>query len=233
MQLHTITDIFLKPEQLNVQKQNILNLLGYGHETADEHVNGIIENCLAESYKVLKPQGGFLILRNNKVVLAEGKIFIENQEFQIDKIIASQLKQAEYVALFVCTIGKGVELLSKEFMDRGDLLEGYVFDLIGSEAAETAAEFIHQSIKDTVTREGLNMTNRFSPGYCNWSVKEQFKLFSFLPEGYCGIKLTASALMNPIKSVSGIVGIGENVKFKPYTCSMCSDENCIYRNRKK
>lgn len=230
MKLNTVTDVSIKPECLDVQPQAILNLLGYGYEADDEHINTVIEKCLSASFQVLKPQGGFLFLRKDNIILPEGKLVAGNHEFQIGKIIASQLKRAEYIALFVCSIGKSVEQLSKESMDRGDLLEGYVFDLIGSEAAEATAGFLHETIKEASIREGFNITNRFSPGYCNWSVKEQFRLFGFFPKDYAGIKLTESALMNPIKSVSGIVGIGENVKFKPYTCSMCSDQNCIYRN---
>ncbi|MCK7538940.1 MAG: hypothetical protein MZV63_52410 [Marinilabiliales bacterium] len=47
------------------------------------------------------------------------------------------------------------------------------------------------------------ITNRFSPGYCGWDVAEQHKLFSFFKDNFCGITLTESALMNPVKSVSG------------------------------
>jgi hypothetical protein len=45
-------------------------------------------------------------------------------------------------------------------------------------------------------------------------VAEQHKLFSLLPPGICGITLSDSALMHPIKSVSGITGIGKHCKQK-------------------
>ena len=139
---------------------------------------------------------------------------------------------APTIALFACTIGNEVELHSKKYMEKSDLLEGYIFDLIGSEAAEETAGIIHESINRLVSKSGYKITNRFSPGYCNWSVSEQFKLFESFGEKRFGIKLTDSALMNPIKSVSGIVGIGKDVQFRAYNCNLCSDEKCIYRNRK-
>ena len=83
--------------------------------------------------------------------------------------------------------------------------------------------------------EGANVssakriTNRYSPGYCGWQVAEQHKLFQLIPDNYCGIRLTESALMDPVKSVSGIIGIGENVKINPYTCRMCDMPDCVYR----
>jgi hypothetical protein len=73
------------------------------------------------------------------------------------------------------------------------------------------------------------MTNRFSPGYCGWNVKDQFTLFSFFPEKFCGIELTDSALMVPVKSVSGIIGLGENVQKKAYPCDVCTMQNCYRR----
>jgi len=39
-------------------------------------------------------------------------------------------------------------------------------------------------------------------------------------------------LMNPIKSVSGLIGIGRDVKYSPYQCNLCDSKNCIYHNRK-
>jgi len=59
---------------------------------------------------------------------------------------------------------------------------------------------------------GKKITNRYSPGYCGWDVTEQHKLFQLMPENYCGIKLTPSALMDPVKSISGIIGIGKMLK---------------------
>jgi hypothetical protein len=76
---------------------------------------------------------------------------------------------------------------------------------------------------------GKKITNRYSPGYCGWDVTEQHKLFQLMPENYCGIKLTPSALMDPVKSISGIIGIGENVKNNPYTCRLCNQNDCVYR----
>jgi len=117
-------------------------------------------------------------------------------------------------------------------MKDGDLLRGYVYDVIGSEVVENAADRMQEELRLTVAGEGLNITNRFSPGYCGWDVAEQHKLFSFFPENYCGITLTESALMNPVKSVSGLIGIGREVRYAPYQCHLCEDKNCIYRGRK-
>ncbi|NSW95142.1 MAG: methionine synthase, partial [Bacteroidales bacterium] len=91
---------------------------------------------------------------------------------------------------------------------------------------------MQEDLERRLAAEGLNITNRFSPGYCGWDVAEQHKLFSLLPGNFCKIRLTESALMDPIKSVSGIIGAGLHVKRRPYTCNFCDMKDCIYRRLK-
>jgi len=92
---------------------------------------------------------------------------------------------------------------------------------------------MQEELRAAAAARGKMITNRFSPGYCGWDVAEQHKLFGFFKDNFCGITLTESALMKPVKSVSGIIGIGRDVKYAPYQCHACEDKNCIYRNRKR
>ena len=110
---------------------------------------------------------------------------------------------------------------------------GYIFDVIGSVAVEKATEKIQEILKGELLKSKLGITDRFSPGYCEWNVAEQQKLFQLMPRGFCGVSLSQSSLMNPIKSVSGIIGIGTGLKEKGYQCQWCSDVNCIYGQIKR
>ena len=106
-------------------------------------------------------------------------------------------------------------------------------DAVASELVEAAMNHIQDRLAETVGADGRHITNRFSPGYCCWPVSEQHKLFSLLPRGFCGITLTESALMLPIKSVSGIIGIGHNVSKMDYPCKLCDMRDCIYRRKQQ
>jgi hypothetical protein len=73
----------------------------------------------------------------------------------------------------------------------------------------------------------------YSPGYCGWHVTGQRKLFKYLRPEEIGITLNASCLMQPLKSVSGVlvVGPGHVHKFQPtYSfCETCREKQCRER----
>ena len=206
-------------------------MLGYEGKTLDSHLDELVDEYIDKASALIEPRAGFIFKKIVELERKSGLLILEDVKLEVGKIIAVQLKDSEFVALFQCTIGEKVEEFYGDLFAKGDNLEGYVVNLSGSEAAESVAEYMHQEIRNLAEAKGLNITNRFSPGYCNWNVNEQFKLFGLFPDEYCGIALTDSALMKPIKSVSGLIGIGTDAKFRGYNCSMCDDEHCIYRRK--
>ena len=146
------------------------------------------------------------------------------------KIISVQLKKSSSVALFICTAGNKISDLSKKLMAGEELMAGYVLDVIGSVTVEKAMDKIQEELLAEMEQQNLGISDRYSPGYCNWSVGEQQKLFSLMPKDFCGVTLSESSLMSPVKSVSGIIGIGEELKQKGYQCDWCNDKTCIYGN---
>lgn len=206
--------------------------MGYSPGTTPEPVSDLIREVAEE----LMPLGGvnaeYIIFNRLSSDTNNKSIEIEGVVFEVKPIIFSQIKKAQWAALFICTAGAEVGLRSRRSMNEGDLLRGYVYDVIGSEVVENAADRMQDELRLEVGAMSLKITNRFSPGYCGWDVAEQHKLFSFFPDNYCGITLTESALMNPVKSVSGLIGIGREVRYAPYQCHLCDDKNCIYRGKR-
>jgi len=206
--------------------------MGYESGTAPEPVTILIDEITQE----LLPLGGikaeYRVFEEISLSKENKSLQLEGMTFNIKPIIYRQIKEAEEAALFICTAGPVVGEMSRRSMKEGDLLRGYVYDVIGSEVVEAAADRMQEELRKSMAVMGKEITNRFSPGYCGWDVAEQHKLFSFFKDNFCGITLTESALMNPVKSVSGLIGIGEHVRYAPYQCHMCEDRNCIYRGRK-
>lgn len=172
-------------------------------------------------------------LSDNGMLATGDSIIVENETLLIDHIIASSLKRCDSIAIFIATCGDKPELFSKKHLGKGNSLEGYIIDIIASEMAEGITEFLHRKLENSVALDNLKVTNRFSPGYCKWPVNEQQKLFRLMAGNTSGVSLTESSLMIPIKSVSGIIGIGTDAEFKRYACTYCEMDQCIYRANKE
>ncbi|VAW19945.1 Methionine synthase activation domain [hydrothermal vent metagenome] len=221
-------------EDLGIKAEDLEELIGYEAGNSPLPFPGLYAEALGEAVKLCQIKGGYRILDTVEVSPEGKKIIIEGQAFSPGKIIFGQLQKATSAALYICTAGENISIHAKRLMDKGDLLQGYIFDIIGSVAVEKAIDKMQEALKKEMQISGLNISVRFSPGYCDWNVSEQHQLFSFFPEDFCGVTLGKTSLMYPLKSVSGIIGIGKGLKNKGYQCGWCSDKDCIYgRARRK
>lgn len=150
-------------------------------------------------------------------------------ELPVGRLIRVQIRGAEAVAVFVVTIGSRLETQARSLMARGESLEGYVLDTVGSVAVEALADVLESEIAAAIHDRGWKITNRFSPGYCTWETVGQHALFSLFADRPAGVTLGDSSLMTPIKSVSGLIGLGPDVKRRPYPCDFCSMTTCHQR----
>lgn len=215
---------------LNISKTDIERRLGYETEAAPAVFSRMIDEALDAAETALAVRAGYALTpllrpEDRRDGLQAGGVF-----FHTRTIVAAEMSAASAAALFVCTIGPGLENRAAELTRGGDPARGYIVDTVASELAERTAGVLHDHIAAVEDGRGRGVTNRYSPGYCNWPVAEQHLLFSLLPPGFCGVTLTESALMIPVKSVSGIIGVGEGVKRRPYRCDHCGVAECTYRN---
>ena len=211
----------------------IETVLGYKENEDRSLVTNLIEEILTECHDISNIKAEYRVYKGVQFDNEAKSITINNIRFEIKKIVYVQIKKSDSVAIFLCTAGAEIGLRSRKAMQERDLLKGYIYDVIGSEIVEAAADLMQADLERNLLETGKKITNRYSPGYCGWDVAEQHNLFELLPENFCDVKLTPSALMDPVKSVSGIIGIGENIKSNPYTCRMCGMKDCVYRRARE
>jgi hypothetical protein len=111
-------------------------------------------------------------------------------------------KDAEKVAICICTIGPELEQEVKELMEKNEMTRALILDALGSEAAEEVAIQSDRILAEEAREMNLWPSKRYSPGYGKWDVKEQRFIFKLLPAADIGIRLTESFMMVPRKSVS-------------------------------
>lgn len=182
--------------------------------------------------KILRPRFCFFI---TKATLdpSNDTLTTGTATMQIGKIISRQLRGSSAFVFFVATAGMEFEELQEQLKAEGDMVSIFIADAMGSVIAEKTADCMERVLQDTLNPAGMKRTNRFSPGYCGWHVSQQHLLFSHFPTPQpCGITLSDSSLMTPIKSVSGVIGIGTDVRYLDYTCGLCDYKDCYKRRRK-
>jgi hypothetical protein len=215
--------------ELKLSVSRIESVMGYNEGDDRKFVIDLIEEVISEAREICSIKAEYAIFSDVKFDSTQKSIEINNISFNVKKTVFTQIKKSDSAALFLSTAGEEIGLRSSKAMKERDFLKGYVYDVVGSEVVESAADLMQNSLEKSLSLSGLKITNRYSPGYCGWDVGEQQKLFQLLPDNSCGIRLTTSSLMDPVKSVSGIIGIGANVKSHSYTCQICDMSDCIYR----
>jgi hypothetical protein len=153
--------------------------------------------------------------------------------------VAEIAERAEHLALFAVTLGEGIGDAMRQCFADGDFALAYMLDAIASVAADGAADLAERRFEHRLREGGWTTPDgavlRYSPGYCGWNVTGQRKLFAYLRPERVGLTLTDSCLMQPLKSVSGVIIAGPRSihRFPPtYAfCDRCETRTCRERLR--
>ena len=143
--------------------------------------------------------------------------------------------RADRLALFTATVGRGLTERIRDLFDRNEPALAAMLDSVASAAADRLAALLGARYLTMTGGEGTNGTRvlAYSPGYCGWHVSGQRALFAFLEPQEIGVTLNASCLMEPLKSVSGVLvagpaGIHRFAPAFPF-CAECREKPCRER----
>lgn len=188
-------------------KSEILKYLGNNALSVDEYTNSLIDKALieVEAYS------------NFKYVYEK---FDEPLPFMQNISGYQSYLQGSPFLLCATTLGIQIDRYIQRLQLK-DMAYATVFDATASIFLETKAdEFEHNlGIK--------NLGYRFCPGYSGTSFIDNQEIVKLLKAEKIGISFLESGLMIPLKSMVGIVKIGNNVK---KSCDNCAAKiNCGFR----
>lgn len=215
-----------------VDEGEVLRYLGYPiGRTPNARIQELLRLWIAEAQQRSRPQAAFVILP----VLEKGNNRIRAQfaggEVEFKGAIGQFLSVSELLIVFVATAGPNVETLASELMASGEELAAMIVNAVGAERAEAAEAAVIQRVHDQLRTIDYAPTLPYSPGYCGMAITEQQKLFQVFEGRTAGVTLTPSCLMQPIKSVSGLIGLApaEVVEADISPCDRCEHRNCNMR----
>ena len=214
-----MTEKTLSFEELGITAADVYEQMGYHDAQPDKATQQETATILKEVSQWLRPRFSYFVVN-------------KQPDFEMGNIILRQLRGSEAFALFICTSGLEFETYQHRLKEQSDMVRVFIADALGSVIAEKCADQMEKALQESIDKLGWKHTNRFSPGYCGWHVSQQQLLFPLFNGETCGVSLTESSLMMPIKSVSGIIGLGTEVRHLDYTCGLCDFKDC-FRRRKK
>ncbi len=188
-----------------------------------EHIGQVLN----QAHEYLNPRGTFSLY---SVTKHTGQSLCLQGGCEILGNVGEFIGAANRVAVFTVTVGREISGFAQQDGLAGDVFAQWVADAYGSWAAEAAADRLMESVRQHAHR-GEALTPRFSPGYCGMDMTQQRALFQMVQADAVGIKLLPSLLMYPLKSISGIVGIGPKgaVDVQGLPCDRCDRMTCHMR----
>ncbi|MBE0481577.1 MAG: hypothetical protein IBX68_11445 [Dehalococcoidia bacterium] len=226
--------LVLEPDMnsLNVERirERTLRRLGYrrGKATDSAILNGIGEG-LRVAAEAVQPRAAYRVLP----VLEAGGDSIETEAGPINSARFARLVRMcagqKAIVFMLATVGPALE---KACDSSESLFQKVVYDALGSECAETIADWLEEECESWAERSGLKISARFSPGYCDWALDGQRTIFHALDTEKAGVRLSAHCAMEPVKSVSSIAVAAESVPYRN-PCILCPKKDCRWRRTRQ
>ena len=170
-------------------------------------VESLVWECLAQTEGVLEYKVCFCEF---DVKRCENKLdlgFMTCESAALSKNLAG----CDRLMLFAATLGIGIDRLIAKHSSISPS-KALLFQAIGAQRIESLCDAFCEEISLNVQKSGFKLKPRFSPGYGDFPLSAQENIFAVLDcPRKIGLRLNESMLMSPSKSVTAIVGIGDDI----------------------
>lgn len=163
----------------------------------------------------------------NKTVASEPPFKI------VGNSIIKHLDGCEKVICMAVTVGAEIEREINKKFERGEYLASVLLDAAATAAVEQAADLMEKNFAAKFSKDGYKMRWRFSPGYGDWNLTAQDKLFTISGAEQIGMSLTSALMLEPRKSVTAIIGLekisSQRKSSQKKSCATCNKLDCLMR----
>jgi hypothetical protein len=160
------------------------------------------------------------------------QISLEGDKAIHGPLIPAVFPEAKVLAVLICTIGPRLEKQVTDYSKSGEAMRGMILDGIGSTAVDMMALEVLRRLASEVSSRGYEISSPVSPGMPGFPLTEQWNLLGLVKADEIGVRLTASGVLVPRKSLSIVIGIGPKMTrwTQAEVCARCSlRETCYYK----
>jgi len=162
------------------------------------------------------------------------EVCLDSGECFKGKYVAKILKGSKIAILFALTLGEKIdEYIHALKKERMGVTSAFLTEMVASLMLLEASCLLSKDINENeIQKQGWGITCTYSPGEETWPLVEQKKIFNLLDASRIGIELTDYCVMKPLKSISGVLGLGpkDELDKTRCACDLCSRRDCIMRH---
>lgn len=204
-------------------KSEALRYLGHRNQSIPDDQMQLLDSVIEETFEVAEPK---TVHRIFSIERRDGRIYIP-ADIDLNTVDLQRLLiHSSDVMLIGGTLGLSIDRKLR-YYSKTDATRMIIMDAVASALIEEVCDVLQSKLPVE------HFTFRFSPGYGDVPLSMQKDLLRVLEAGKrIGVSLTSSLLMVPQKSITGIVGIGENELHRKRSCDGCQlVDQCEYRKK--
>jgi hypothetical protein len=224
----------LSVDEITPTVQEVLEAQGMaGRPNLPARITSLLDSALALFKKLAEPKGIMEDLAISDFPALYDGNGLNSHEGPVPLIVPG----AEALALFAATMGAALMNKSSELFATGGPALGYMLAAVNTSGAEHLGQQMARHFMELLPEEKRSSKNLraqyYCPGHCGWHISGQDKVFQALHPEEIGITLKPSWAMHPLKSISGILVVGDIQmhRFLPNFsfCKECKEHKCVSR----
>lgn len=199
-----------------MNKEAILQYLNI-YTTVDNKTDLLIDECIEE----VKQKSHFKVV-HHKFSLSHQPLKLEELNLLFDsKDLDFYFDKCQECIVIACTLGIGIDRQTK-YYEHIDMAKAVVFDAVSSRYLEECCDEYEKTLELPIH------TFRFAPGYGDLPLEINIPLSQVLKiDKTLGVSINKGGLFIPLKSMLGIIGIGNKIEKSCLSC--IRKENCALR----
>lgn len=219
---------------VEIDKNEVLRYLQYKNQDIKSDLLDIIDQSIEETKKIINPR--FMMrkysIKKKKLFDKKSQVILEGTNLILESNdVYDLLLECDECILIAATLGLEIEKEIRK-LTYTDLTKGVIVDSCATTAIEEVCDILQYDIAKKLLKEDKYITYRYSPGYGDLSVENNYYIINILnSQKEIGLTVTNSGIMIPRKSVVALIGISdEGTINSKKSCDNCSSRhNCQYK----
>lgn len=227
MNIHSLM-LFRPAKPLEINRSEVLRYIGYGANRPDQLILSLVEDCDDRLAAAIEPKCVYITL---PIKVKDDCVIPNGCELRLSGFdIAAHLKGCDTAVFMAATLSEQADRLIRQSAAL-DMTAGLIMDGCATAAVEQLCDDFEAMLRRQYPNSFLRP--RFSPGYGDLPVEIQREFLELLDAPRkIGLCATDSCMLTPRKSVTVVIGIGNESNAACKTgCDACQKrESCVFKS---